>query len=125
MRKLIPGFGAALCAASFVVPTPAHAVRATECTAINICYCVEQDLKGAIDTNVSKIRQAIAEQKSAGKAVGYLSIPISTVGGSYFGVNVEAAGKIKAAVEKRFGEKSLWMLDPGDSRFSLPSGANG
>ena len=125
MRKLVQGLGALLCAAPFVMSSPAHAVRATECTALNICYCVEQDLKGAIDTNVSKVRQAIAEQKSAGKAVGYLSIPISTVGGGYFGVNVEVAAKTKAAVEKRFGEKSLWMLDPGDSRFSLPSGANG
>jgi hypothetical protein len=125
MRNLIPGFGAALCAASFVAPAPAHAVRATECTAINICYCVEQDLKGAIDTNVSKVRQVIAEQKSAGKAVGYLSIPLSTVGGGYGGVNFKAAADIKAAVEKRFGEKSLWILNPGDSRFSLPSNANG
>jgi hypothetical protein len=114
-----------LCAAAFVLPTTAHAVRATECTAINICYCVEQDLKGAIDTNVSKVRQAIAEQKSAGKAIGYLSIPISTVGGAYFGVNIDVAAKTKAAVEKRFGETSLWILNPGDSRFSLPSGANG
>src|SRR5262245_35732657 len=125
MRKFIPGLGAALCAAGLLAPISAHADRATECTAINICYCVEQTLKGAIATNVSKVRQAIAEQKSAGKAVGYLSIPISTVGGGYFGVNVEVAGKTKAAVEKRFGEKSLWVLDPGDSRFSLPSGANG
>ena len=125
MRNVIPSLGAVLCAAAFVLPTTAHAVRATECTAINICYCVEQDLKGAIDTNVSKVRQAIAEQKSAGKAIGYLSIPISTVGGAYFGVNIDVAAKTKAAVEKRFGEKSLWILNPGDSRFSLPSGANG
>jgi len=125
MRKLISGLGAALCAAAVVVPTSAQAARVTECTAINICYCVEQDFKGAIDTNISKVRQAIAEQKSAGKAVGYLSIPISTVGGGYGGVNVDAADKIKAAIEKRFGEKSLWMLNPGAAGFSLPNGANG
>ena len=122
MRKL--AIMLALCAAP-MVSGPAYADRATECTAINICYCVEQNLKGAIDTNVSKVRQAIAEQKSAGKAIGYLSIPISTVGGAYFGVNVDVAAKTKAAVEKRFGEKSLWILNPGDLRFSLPSGANG
>ena len=125
MRKLVPGIGAVLYAAALVAPSSAQAARATECTAINICYCVEQDLKGAIDTNVSKVRQVIAEQKSAGKAVGYLSIPISTVGGAYYGVNVDVAAKTKAAVEKRFGEKALWILNPGDSRFSLPSGANG
>ena len=97
MRKLVPGIGAVLYAAALVAPSSAQAARATECTAINICYCVEQDLKGAIDTNVSKVRQAIAEQKSAGKAVGYLSIPISTVGGAYYWVNVDVAAKTKAA----------------------------
>jgi hypothetical protein len=122
MRKL--AIVLALCAANSPYGA-AHAARATECTAINVCYCVEQDLKGAIDTNVSKIRQAIAEQKSAGRAVGYLSIPISTVGGGYFGINVEVAAKVKAAVEKRFGDKSLWMLNPGAAGYSLPSGANG
>src|SRR5689334_4951906 len=106
MAKFISSLGALLSAAAFVTPHTAHAARATECTAINICYCVEQDLKGAIDTNVSKVRQAIAEQKSYGKAVGYLSIPLSTVGGGYFGVNAEVAAKTKEAVEKRFGEKS-------------------
>jgi len=125
MAKFISSLGALLSAAAFVMPHTAHAVRATECTAINICYCVEQDLKGAIDTNVSKVRQAIAEQKSYGKAVGYLSIPLSTVGGGYFGVNAEVAEKTKEAVEKRFGEKSLWVLNPGAAGYSLPSGANG
>jgi hypothetical protein len=125
MRKFILGFGFVLCAAAFGAPTSARAARATECTALNICYCVEQDLKGAIDANVSKARQAIAEQKSSGKAVGYLSLPLSTVGGSYFGINADVGAKTKTAVEKRFGEKSLWILNPGDSRFSLPSGANG
>src|SRR5690242_16742408 len=77
MRKFILGFGFVLCAAAFGAPTSARAARATECTVLNICYCVEQDLKGAIDANVSKARQAIAEQKSSGKAVGYLSLPLS------------------------------------------------
>ena len=122
MRTLIPVMA---CIAAFVGSGTAHAARATECTALNICYCVEQDLKGAIDTNVSKIRQAIAEQKSAGKAVGYMSLPISTVGGSYFGVNLDVAEKTKERVEKRFGAKSLWILNPGEKNFALPREANG
>jgi hypothetical protein len=124
MRHLFAIAGSALCAV-IAAPTAALAARVTECTAINICYCVEQDLKGAIDTNISKIRQAIAEQKSAGKAVGYMSLPISTVGGSYFGVNVDVAAKTKDRVEKRFGAKSAWILNPGAAGFTLPSGANG
>jgi len=124
MRKLIPIGGLALCAA-FAGPTDARATRVTECTAINICYCVEQDIKPAIDTNISKIRQQIAEQKSYGKAIGYMSLPISTVGGSYSGVNLDVAAKTKDKVEKRFGTKSVWVLNPGGAGFTLPSGANG
>jgi hypothetical protein len=122
MRKLIPLL---MFAAAIAAPATAQAARATECTALNICYCVEQDLKGAIDTNVSKIRQAIAEQKSYGKAIGYMSLPISTVGGGYFGVNIDVAEKTKTNVEKRFGAKSLWILNPGEKSFALPGGANG
>ena len=124
MRHLIAIAGLALCAA-VAAPSGAQAARVTECTAINICYCVETDIKPAIDTNVSKIRQAIAEQKSYGKAIGYMSLPISTVGGSYFGVNIDVAAKTKDRVEKRFGAKSVWILNPGAAGFSLPSGANG
>jgi hypothetical protein len=103
----------------------AQAARATECTALNICYCVEQDVKPAIDANVARIRKLMAEQKAAGKAIGYLSIPISTVGGSYFGVSSEVAARTKAAVEKRFGANSAWLLNPGEADFGLPAAANG
>jgi hypothetical protein len=75
-----------------------HAARVTECTALKICYCVETDIKPAIDTNVSKIRQMITEQKNAGKAIGYMSLPISTVGGAYSGINVDVAAKTKEQV---------------------------
>ena len=123
MRNAIAVLAAAMCGA--VSATGALAARATECTALNICYCVEQDLKPAIDANVTKIRKLMAEQKTAGKAVGYLSIPISTVGGSYFGVSSDVAARTKAAVEKRLGTNSAWLLNPGESDFGLPAGANG
>ena len=123
MRYFMPIALAAL--ATMLAVSSAQAARVTECTAINICYCVETDIKPAIDTNISKIRQMIAEQKSYGKAIGYMSLPISTVGGAYSGVNVDVAAKTKERVEKRFGAKSIWILNPGGSGFSLPSGANG
>ena len=124
MPKLIPIARAAIFAA-LLAPAGAQAGRVTECTAINICYCVEQDIKPAIDANISKIRQQIAEQKSYGKAIGYMSLPISTVGGAYSGINLKVAAETKDKVEKRFGVKSVWILNPGGSGFSLPSGANG
>jgi hypothetical protein len=127
MRNEIRTLIVALVAAAFapLCTTPARADRATECTAIDICYCVERDFKPAIDANVAKIRMLLAEQRGAGKAVGYMSIPLSTVGGSYFGVNAEVAAKTKAKVEKRFGEKAVYLLNPGNADFSLPAKASG
>jgi hypothetical protein len=126
MRKIGFLVGAVTAAAlGALCTTHARADRATECTAIDICYCVEGDFKPAIDANVARIRMLLAEQRSAGKAVGYMSIPLSTAGGSYFGVNAEVAAKTKARVEKRFGEKAVYLLNPGNADFSLPAKANG
>lgn len=126
VRSSIALVALAACTSGFFLGgTDARAARATECTAINICYCVEQDLKGAIEANVAKIRQTIATEKAAGKAIGYMSVPLSTVGGGYFGVNSDVAKATKASVEQRFGAASAWLLNPGTPDFSLPSGANG
>ncbi len=126
MRKVGYLIGTVVTAAlGALCTTDARADRATECTAIDICYCVEGDFKPAIDANVAKIRKLLAEQRSAGKAIGYMSIPLSTAGGSYFGVNAEVATKTKARVEKRFGEKAIYLLNPGNADFSLPPKANG
>jgi len=127
MRNAIRVLIGAMVAGAFATLAAPHARadRATECTAIDICYCVEQDFKSAIDANVVKIRMLLADQRSAGKAIAYMSIPLSTAGGSYFGVNADVAAKTKAKVEKRFGEKAVYVLNPGDSTYSLPSKANG
>jgi hypothetical protein len=125
MRNAIRTLAGAACAIALSGTTGALAARATECTAIAICYCVEQDLKPAIDANVAKIRALIAAQKTAGKAIGYMSVPLSTAGGSYFGVNNDVALRTKANVEKRLGANSAWLLNPGEADFALPAGANG
>ena len=77
-------------------PGEARAANATECTTVGFCYCINSDFRPAIDEKVAFLRKLIAEQKAKGKAIGYLSIPLSTVGGSYFGVNREVAAAVKA-----------------------------
>ena len=104
---------------------PSLAATATECMAISICYCVNADFKSAIDANVAKLRQRIAEEKSKGKTIGYLSIPLSTAGGGYFNVNKEIAAQAKTRIEQRFGANLLWILNPGAEQASLPPGASG
>lgn len=70
---------------------PSHAASAQECTAIKMCYCVNQDFIPLIEEKVEFLRNAIAEQRAKGNAIGYLSVPLSTFAGGYFDVNAEVS----------------------------------
>jgi hypothetical protein len=104
--------------------TAARAATVTACTALNICYCINPDNKDAIDAGVARIRQTISDERGRGKTIGYLSLPLSTVGGGHFGVNRDVARQTKESVEKRFGAQSVWILDPA-AEGNLPRGASG
>jgi len=105
----------------------AQAARTTECTKLKLCYCVNDDFKPLIEEKVKFFRAVIAEQKAKGKAVGYISVPLSTLGGGYFDVNAEVSLAAKKRVETRFGEGNAWALNPGsnESDLTLPSGVRG
>lgn len=107
------------------VPTDMRAESVTECTVGKFCYCVDTAMKAAIDQQVVAIRSAIAKQRSQGKAIGYLSIPLSTSEGSYLPVNAKVAAKVKEQLEERLGVRSAWVLNPGAASFNLPQGARG
>jgi hypothetical protein len=96
----------------------------TACTATNLCYCINDTNLSAINENIEFIRQKITDQRAAGKAIGYISIPLSTVGGSYLGVNSDVAKQIKEDLEKRFSDSSAWVLNPAAEK-SLPATATG
>jgi hypothetical protein len=110
--------------AATVQPSLADGVS-TECTANAICYCVQNDLKSVIAGRVDEIRARIAEQRRQGKAIGYLSTPISTVAGSYLGVNAKVATSLKERVEERFGVRAAWVLNTAAREFVLPGSAKG
>jgi hypothetical protein len=107
-------------------PSPAAppVEKVTACTAINVCYCITASHRDAIAANVVRVRQLIASQRAAGKAIGYLSIPLSTLGGGYMGVNREVAQQTKDRIERRFGSGSVWVLNTG-AEGNLPDGATG
>jgi hypothetical protein len=104
--------------------TGASAETLTQCTTIGLCYCVNKNYLPAIHVNTARVRKEIAEQRTQHKAIGYLSIPLSTVGGSYSGVNADVAGQTKQRIENRFGQHSVWVLNPG-AEGDLPSDATG
>jgi hypothetical protein len=119
---------AATCVATMAIATPACAeVRqlTTACTALDICYCVNADYLPAIKANVPKVRQLIADNKAMGKAIGYLSVPLSPAGGGYFQINSEAATTIAEGVERQFGKSSVWVLNPGALGSDAMKGASG
>jgi S1/P1 Nuclease len=103
---------------------PVPAEKVTECTVVNICYCVTAANRDAITANVARVRQRIADQRATGKMIGYLSIPLSTTGGGYFGVNREVAQQTKDWIEGRFGSGSVWVLNPG-TEGNLSDNASG
>ena len=97
----------------------------TLCSKNGFCYCVQQGLTDAVSRKLVDIRETINRQKQAGKAVGYLSVPISTLAGAFFDVNVQVAAEIKERIERQYGIQDSWVLNPAAKEFSLPGDAGG
>ena len=116
---------AALVVVALIPAAEVHAAKATECTKIGICYCVNDGLKATIAAKVDAFRQAIAEQRKAGKAIGYLSVPLTSAGGGNFDINKEVAERARGAIEKRFGADYVFVLNPGTKEADLPRSSTG
>jgi hypothetical protein len=114
-----------LAALAFALPNAASSNTVTACTALDICYCVNSDYRDAIDANVARVRQMIAGHRAEGKAIGYLSIPLSPAGGGSFAINSEIAAKAAADVTALFGARSAWLLNPGAEGGDRMNGARG
>lgn len=119
------GVAAALLFTVLIAAPGAQAAKATECTKIGICYCVNDELKATIAAKVDSFRQTIAEQRKAGKVIGYLSVPLTSAGGGNFDINKEVAERARAGIEKRFGADYLFVLNPGTKEADLPRGSSG
>jgi hypothetical protein len=110
---------------TLAVSAHAQAATVTACTALDICYCVNDGYLAAINANVPRVRQLIADNKAKGKAIGYLSVPLSPAGGGSYEINSEAAKWIASEVEARLGQSSVWILNPGAEGSAAMNGASG
>jgi hypothetical protein len=117
--------GIAISAASVGSSQGAGMAATPTCTIDGFCYCSGMGFAADIQRNVEAIREMVAFQKAQGKAVGYLSVPLSTVAGSYMEVNVQVAREVKERVEAQLGARRSWLLNPGAKEFSLSHGAGG
>ena len=120
---------AALAVPFFALLQPHASVAAsstvTLCTRLDFCYCVNSDYRDAIDANVARVRGLIAGHKAQGKAIGYLSVPLSPAGGGSFAVNAEIAAATASSVTARLGAQSAWILNPGAEGGDRMNGAGG
>jgi hypothetical protein len=120
---------AALAVLSFASFQPhasvAAAATVTLCTKLDFCYCVSSDYRDAIDANVMHVRGLIASYKAQGKAIGYLSVPLSGAGGGSFAVNSAIAAATASNVTARLGAQSAWILNPGAEGGDRMNGASG
>jgi hypothetical protein len=121
MRNAVIG---SMCAAvlALALAPRADAAKATECSRIGLCYCVNEELKPTIAQRIERFRDRIAAERKAGKAIGYLSVPLSPAGGGNFGVNSDVAESIRAAIEKRYGSDYVYVLNPATRDADLPNG---
>ena len=124
MSKVISLFVTVLALLVTGCPGEAASETATACSVNQFCYCVQKEFKDSIDKEVKSLRTLIRQQRTDGKAIGYLSIPLSGVGGSYFPLNARIAARTKEVVEERFGSRSVFVLNPGADDISLPKGAS-
>ena len=120
MRAIL-GLTASLAIAAFTAPAVAQQ-KESACTQIGICYCFNTAVKSAIDKNVAYFRAEIAKQRAAGKAIGYLSLPLSSSGGGVYHINAEVSAAAKTAVEKRFGAEQVWVTNPAVPESDIPNG---
>src|ERR1700759_695365 len=122
-------FGKCILVAATLALTSPTAVRAgdlfTACTKLDICYCVNSDYRDAISDNVARVRKLLADAKAQGKAIGYLSIPLSPAGGGSFAINSEFSAKAAENVLARSGARSTFLLNPGTEAGDKMSGASG
>jgi hypothetical protein len=121
IRLRLAALGGIMCCLGAMVPDTARAATATECTKVGLCYCLNTDFGPAIAEKVAYFRGLLAEQRAKGRATGYMSIPLSSVGGSYFGVNRDVAQQAKERIEARFGPASAWVLNPTARDADLPN----
>jgi hypothetical protein len=121
-RSALAGVAAVI---ALVTSAPVRAASMTACTVLDICYCINAERLDAINANVARVRQLIADNRAKGKAIGYLSVPLSSAGGGSFQINSEVAKSTASAVETRFGQSSTWVLNPAVEGSDGMNGAGG
>jgi hypothetical protein len=87
------------------------------------CSSVDQAVMVQIEAKIAYFRSEIAKHRAAGKAIGYLSVPLASAGGGVFHINAEIAASTADIVEQRFGCNHAWILNPAVKEADLEGGS--
>lgn len=103
-------------------PTPTPVVKNVK-TSLGTVYCLDQDFLPILEAKIAQIRSALRAERSKGKFIGYISIPLSPTGGGSAEINKSVSADVKGYLESQYGNK-LWMLAPGAEEATI-SAVNG
>lgn len=98
---------------------PGLAEREPAETVLGTRYQVDPRFEPVLKETIARLREQIRVQRSSGKLVGFLSLPLSSRGGGNYRLNLRASEVIKEHLEERFGEQ-LFVLSPGLVEADLP-----
>ncbi len=85
-------------------------------------FSVSPSLVPDIEALIDTVRSEIANQRAAGRYIGYMSVPVSSKSGGDFQTNTNMAAHVAARIETLFGQR-LWILNP--AAYDLPKTAQG
>jgi hypothetical protein len=103
--------------------TTASPITNTKCASSGDCYCVQAALEQQISNNIGYFRKQLSDAKASGKLTVYLSVPFSTRGGGYRGINIIVAAATASAVAKQFGSNHVFVLNPSVKAADLAPSA--
>jgi hypothetical protein len=88
-------------------------------TVLGTRFEVRPEFETTIDEVTSALRSTLKAERSQGKLICYLSIPLSSAGGGYRPINGEVAEHVKNSLQEEFGADKFFVLAPGLAESSL------
>jgi len=84
---------------------------------------VHTALELQVDQKIGLFRQQLADAKAGGKLTIYLSIPFSSRGGGYRGINIDVAAALTQSLSTYLGVDRVFMLNPSVKAADLDASA--
>jgi hypothetical protein len=90
-------------------------------TVLGTAFDVQPEFDDVIDQAVARVRETVREERSNGKIICYISIPLSARGGGHRPTNVAISNWLKERLEEKYGSEGFWALAPGQVENELPN----